>query len=76
MAYWKTLNSDADARFDAVVELDAAAILPQVTWGTSPEMVLGIDATVPDPEREKDASKRRAPWSGRWAIWACNLAKP
>ena len=60
VAYWKTLHSDADARFDAVVELDAAAILPQVTWGTSPEMVLGIDATVPDPEREKDASKRSA----------------
>ena len=60
VAYWKTLHSDADARFDAVVELDAAAILPQVTWGTSPEMVLGIDATVPDPEREKDTSKRSA----------------
>ncbi|RZI92998.1 MAG: 3-isopropylmalate dehydratase large subunit, partial [Rubrivivax sp.] len=57
---WKTLQSDADAGFDAVVELDAAQIIPQVTWGTSPEMVLGVDASVPDPDREKDASKRGA----------------
>jgi len=60
VAYWKTLHSDTDAVFDAVVELDAAQILPQVTWGTSPEMVLGVDARVPDPEKEKDASKRGA----------------
>src|SRR5512145_1221749 len=59
-AYWKTLHSDADATFDAVVELDAAQILPQVTWGTSPEMVLGIDGRVPDPDKEKDANKRGA----------------
>jgi 3-isopropylmalate/(R)-2-methylmalate dehydratase large subunit len=60
VAYWKTLHSDADARFDTVAELDAAKIVPQVTWGTSPEMVLGIDGNVPDPDREKDASKRGA----------------
>ena len=60
VAYWKTLHSDADAHFDAVVELDAAQIVPQVTWGTSPEMVLGVDARVPDPDREKDAVKRGA----------------
>ena len=60
VAYWSTLRSDADAAFDAVVELDAALIVPQVTWGTSPEMVLGIDAVVPDPDREKDANKRNA----------------
>jgi 3-isopropylmalate/(R)-2-methylmalate dehydratase large subunit len=60
VAYWKTLQSDADAKFDTVVELDAAAVIPQVTWGTSPEMVLGIDARVPDPDKEKDASKRGA----------------
>ena len=60
VAYWKTLHSDADAKFDAVVELDAAQIVPQVTWGTSPEMVLGIDGQVPDPDREKDANKRGA----------------
>jgi 3-isopropylmalate/(R)-2-methylmalate dehydratase large subunit len=58
--YWKTLHSDADARFDAVVELDAGQIPPQVTWGTSPEMVLGIDSRVPDPDKEKDAGKRNA----------------
>jgi 3-isopropylmalate/(R)-2-methylmalate dehydratase large subunit len=58
VAYWKTLYSDADAKFDTVVELDATKIIPQVTWGTSPEMVMGIDGRVPDPEREKDATKR------------------
>ena len=60
MAYWRTLQSDADAVWDAVVELDASQIKPQVTWGTSPEMVLSIDDRVPDPEREKDPSKREA----------------
>ena len=60
VAYWKTLQSDAGATFDAVVTLDAAQIVPQVTWGTSPEMVLGVDARVPDPEKEKDANKRGA----------------
>jgi 3-isopropylmalate/(R)-2-methylmalate dehydratase large subunit len=60
VAYWKTLQSDADAKFDTVVEIDAAQIIPQVTWGTSPEMVLGIDARVPDPDKEKDPSKRGA----------------
>ncbi|QXZ10120.1 3-isopropylmalate dehydratase large subunit [Comamonas sp. Y33R10-2] len=60
VTYWKTLHTDADAKFDAVVELNAADIVPQVTWGTSPEMVLGVDATVPDPDKEKDANKRGA----------------
>jgi 3-isopropylmalate/(R)-2-methylmalate dehydratase large subunit len=60
VAYWRTLQSDPDAKFDAVVELDASKIIPQVTWGTSPEMVLGIDARVPDPDKEKDPSKRDA----------------
>ena len=59
-SYWGTLHSDADAVFDAVIELDAAQIVPQVTWGTSPEMVLGIDAHVPDPDKEKDSNKRGA----------------
>ena len=49
-AYWCTLKSDDDAVFDTVVELDAASIAPQVTWGTSPEMVTSINGTVPDPE--------------------------
>jgi 3-isopropylmalate/(R)-2-methylmalate dehydratase large subunit len=60
LRYWRGLQSDADAPWDAVVELDAAQIVPQVTWGTSPEMVLGIDGRVPDPEREHDANKRGA----------------
>ncbi len=60
VTYWRTLHSDPDASFDAVVELDASSIVPQVTWGTSPEMVLGVDARVPDPDKEKDAGKRDA----------------
>ena len=59
-AYWRTLQSDPGAHFDAVVELDAAQIVPQVTWGTSPEMVLPVDGRVPDPDKEKDAVKRGA----------------
>ena len=60
VAYWRTLHSDPGAKFDTVVELDAARIIPQVTWGTSPEMVLGVDERVPDPDKEKDPSKRGA----------------
>jgi len=60
VTYWKTLHSDADAKFDRVVELHGPDIVPQVTWGTSPEMVLGIDARVPDPDKEKDSNKRGA----------------
>ena len=59
-AYWKTLQSDAGAAFDTVVELDASKIIPQITWGTSPEMVLGVDDRVPDPDKEKDPNKRGA----------------
>jgi 3-isopropylmalate/(R)-2-methylmalate dehydratase large subunit len=57
---WRGLRSDPDAVFDRVVELDAAQIVPQVTWGTSPEMVLSIEDRVPDPDKEKDANKRGA----------------
>ena len=60
VAYWRTLHSDADAKFDAVVLIDAAEIIPQVTWGTSPEMVVSVDARVPDPDKEKDPVKRDA----------------
>ena len=59
-AYWRTLQSDPDAVFDAVIELDAAQIAPQVTWGTSPEMVLPITGSVPDPDQIKDAGQRAA----------------
>ena len=56
--YWKTLKSDDGAVFDVVVEMRGAEIVPQVTWGTSPEMVTAVDGRVPDPEKEKDASRR------------------
>ncbi|MEE4463518.1 3-isopropylmalate dehydratase large subunit, partial [Azotobacter chroococcum] len=58
VAQWKALVSDADARFDTVVELKAEEIKPQVTWGTSPEMVLPVDERVPDPALEADPVKR------------------
>ena len=58
VTYWKSLHSDSDARFDSVVELNAADIAPQVTWGTSPEMVLPVGARVPDPAHESDALRR------------------
>ena len=60
VAYWRTLHTDPGAHFDKVVEIDAAQIRPQVTWGTSPEMVLAVDDRVPDPDKEKDAVKRGA----------------
>ncbi|HLR81812.1 MAG TPA: 3-isopropylmalate dehydratase large subunit [Paenalcaligenes sp.] len=57
--YWRTLQTDEGAHFDKVVEINARDIKPQVTWGTSPEMVLPVDATVPDPELERDDLKRQ-----------------
>ena len=56
--YWRTLKSDDDAAFDRTVVLDASSLIPYVTWGTSPEMVITVDDRVPDPDREKDAVKR------------------
>ena len=58
--YWRTLHTDAGARFDLVVTLNASEVKPQVTWGTSPEMVVSIEDRVPDPDQEKDAVKRDA----------------
>ncbi len=55
---WQDLHSDADAQFDVSVELDATALAPQVTWGTSPEMVVSIDGRVPDPDAEPDSVRR------------------
>ena len=57
-ASWRQLHSDADAHFDAIIDLAADDIKPQVSWGTSPEMVVAIDAKVPDPRQEKDATKQ------------------
>jgi 3-isopropylmalate/(R)-2-methylmalate dehydratase large subunit len=59
-AYWRSLKSDDGAAFDRTVEIDASQLVPQVTWGTSPEMVVSIEDRVPDPEREKDATRRDA----------------
>jgi len=56
--YWRTLKSDPQAKFDREVRLEAAEIRPHVTWGTSPEMVVTVDDAVPDPDREKDATRR------------------
>jgi 3-isopropylmalate/(R)-2-methylmalate dehydratase large subunit len=58
VAYWRTLLSDDGAHFDRVIEIDAASIVPQVSWGTSPEMVVGIDGATPDPARETDPVRR------------------
>ncbi|MCQ6261570.1 3-isopropylmalate dehydratase large subunit [Alcanivorax sp. MM125-6] len=57
-AYWRTLVSDDDAAFDTEVKIDAADIRPQVSWGTSPEMVVAVDALLPDPDAEQDEVKR------------------
>ena len=57
-AWWRTLTSDPEAHFDSVVELDAAAIVPQVTWGTSPEMVVPVSGRVPDPAEAPSAVKK------------------
>jgi len=56
--YWRSLKSDDGASFDAVVTLNGDVVVPQVTWGTSPEMVCGIDGRVPDPDKEKDSVRR------------------
>ncbi|NCW25583.1 MAG: 3-isopropylmalate dehydratase large subunit, partial [Betaproteobacteria bacterium] len=58
VAYWRQLRSDEGAHFDSVIRLDAAQIAPQVTWGTSPEMVVSVDGRVPDPDKEKDGLRR------------------
>jgi len=58
VACWRTLRSDADAHFDTEIEVRAETLKPQVTWGTSPEMVLTIDDRVPDPDAEKDPVRR------------------
>ena len=57
VAYWETLHSDEGAHFDQTISLDAKNIKPQVTWGTSPEMVVAIDGVIPDPDKESDPVK-------------------
>ena len=58
VAHWRTLTSDADAKFDTTHVFDATQVTPQVTWGTSPEMVVPVDGRVPDPDKERDATRR------------------
>ena len=57
-AYWRTLVSDPDAQFDRTHVIDARTVRPQVTWGTSPEMVVSVEDRVPDPDRERDPTRR------------------
>ncbi len=69
VAYWKTLATDADAVFDAEVTIDATQLVPQVTWGTNPGQVVGIDGSVPDPDSfatsgERDAARRALDYMG------------
>tara|TARA_Y100000588_G_scaffold345394_2_gene392573 strand:- start:6953 stop:8356 length:1404 start_codon:yes stop_codon:yes gene_type:complete len=60
VAYWRTLHSDANAHFDKIIDIDAQQVQPQVTWGTSPEQVLGVDEVIPDPDKETDLIKADA----------------
>ena len=75
VAYWKTLHTDADAVFDAVVELNAAEIKPQVTWGTSPEMVLPSRTACLIPTRSRTPSSARPP-SARCSTWRWSPTRP
>ncbi|MDP2834383.1 MAG: 3-isopropylmalate dehydratase large subunit [Pseudomonadota bacterium] len=75
VAYWRTLHSDAGAAFAAVVELDAASIRPQVTWGTSPEMVLSVEDKVPNPADAPNAVKK-ADWERALAYMGLTAGTP
>ena len=60
LTYWRSLPSDAGASYDKNIELAAPSIAPQVTWGTSPQDVVGIDSSIPEPDAEKDENRRTA----------------
>ncbi|WP_343312993.1 3-isopropylmalate dehydratase large subunit [Brucella sp. BE17] len=62
IAYWKTLHSDEGSHFDKIVELDAAKISPVVSWGSSPEDVVFVTDSVPDPDEISDETKRASKW--------------
>jgi 3-isopropylmalate/(R)-2-methylmalate dehydratase large subunit len=74
-AHWRTLTSDADAVFDRDVTIDARAVVPQVTWGTSPELVTGIDGKVPDPQRSTDDVQRDV-WSRALVYMGLDAEQP
>ncbi|MGB4812784.1 MAG: 3-isopropylmalate dehydratase large subunit [Methylophilaceae bacterium] len=75
VAYWKTLHTDAGAEFDQVVTLKADDIQPQVTWGTSPEMVVGIDGKVPSLDQARNAVQR-ADWERAYAYMGLKANTP
>src|SRR5262249_21353413 len=58
LADWRTLPSDADAVFDREVAIDLGKVAPQITWGTSPEHVVGVDGRIPDPDTISDSDRR------------------
>jgi 3-isopropylmalate/(R)-2-methylmalate dehydratase large subunit len=75
VAHWRTLRSDDDAAFDADHAIDAGSIAPQVTWGTSPEHVIAVDAPIPDPAHAPDAQRRRA-WEDALAYQGLEPGRP
>lgn len=75
VAYWRTLHSDTDAQFHVTVELKAEDIQPQVTWGTSPEMVVGIDGKVPSLAMAKN-DVQRADWERAYAYMGLQADTP
>ena len=75
VSHWKTLHSDADAEFDSTVEIDATTIQPQVTWGTSPEMVVGIDGKVPSLDLAKN-EVQRGDWERAYAYMGLTANTP
>lgn len=75
VAYWRTLHSDADAQFHTTVELKAEEIQPQVTWGTSPEMVVGVDGKVPSLAMAKN-DVQRADWERAYAYMGLTADTP
>ncbi len=75
VTYWETLHTDAGAEFDQVVTLDAASIGPQVTWGTSPEMVVAVDGSVPNLALAKD-DVQRSDWTRAYAYMGVEADTP
>lgn len=74
VAYWKTLHSDADAKFDTVIEMDGSEIAPQVSWGTSPEMVVDITQNVPTLDMAKDDVQKNA-WTRAYEYMGLNAGQ-
>jgi 3-isopropylmalate/(R)-2-methylmalate dehydratase large subunit len=75
LAHWRTLRSDDDAGFDSDHVLDAASVAPQVTWGTSPEHVIAVDAPIPSPDAAPDPARRKA-WTDALAYQALEPGRP